>query len=224
MPGPHSVSGAARLRVLIAGDQPPARAGVRLALEKGGLVVCAEVETAAAAIEAALRERPDICLLDIHMPGSGITAAAEINAKLPRTAVVVFSESSRDSELFDALRAGAVGYLPKDTDPERLPSALLGVARGEAALPRRLVARLIEEFRRDGRRRLALPGDRGVGLTSREWEVLELLRQQASTAEIARQFFISPVTVRRHIGAILRKLDVPDRAAALRLLNERSRP
>lgn len=194
---------------------------MRVALERDGFAVCAEADSGTAAVEAALRERPDICLLDIHMPGSGIAAAAEIAALLPETVVVMLTVSRDDTDLFDALRAGARGYLLKDIDPERLPLALRCVLEGEAALPRALVARVFEEFReRRQRRRLPLIGGRPVELTSREWEVLDLLRQGLTTAQIAERLFISAVTVRRHVGAILRKLRAPDRKTALRLLEE----
>ncbi len=156
------------------------------------------------------------------MPGNGIVAAAEIASRLPETAIVMLTVSRDDSDLFDALRAGASGYLLKDTDPSRLAHALRGVLDGEAALPRTLVARVIDEFRARGRRRrLTFAKSRGVELTEREWEVLELLHQKLSTAEIAERLMVSQVTVRTHIAAILRKLRVPDRAAAMKLLDER---
>jgi DNA-binding NarL/FixJ family response regulator len=207
------------VRVLIADDHPPTRAGVRAALQRSGFVVCAEAADARAAIEAARRESPDVCLLDIHMPGDGIYAAETIARELPESAVVMLTVSRTDTDLFNALRAGASGYLLKDIDPARLPLALRGVLDGEAALPRRLVALLIEEFReRKRRRRLPLVGRRSVELTDRESEVLEAMRQGLTTYEIAARLFISPVTVRTHVSAILRKLHVPTREAALELL------
>ena len=209
----------ARFRVLIADDHPPTRAGVKAALENDGFVVCAQAADARAAIEAARSERPDVCLLDIHMPGDGIHAAETISRELPDAAVVMLTVSRTDSDLFNALRAGASGYLLKDIDPVRLPLALRGVLEGEAALPRRLVALLIEEFReRKRRRRIPLVGRRGVELTDREWEVLELMKQGLTTEEIAGRLFISPVTVRTHVSAILKKLHVTTREAALELL------
>ena len=208
------------IRVLVADDHPPTRAGVRIALERGGFVVCAEAPDGASAIAAARRERPDVCLLDIHMPGDGIRAAETIARELPETAVVMLTVSRSDADLFDALRVGACGYLLKDIDPARLPLALYGVLNGEAALPRRLVALLIEEFReRRRRRRIPLGGRRSVELTDREWEVLDLMREGLSTDEIGGRLFISPVTVRTHVAAILRKLQVPTREAAVALLD-----
>ena len=206
-------------RVLIADDHPPTRAGVRAALEHDGFVICAEAADARGATEAARRERPDVCLLDVHMPGGGIHAAETIARALPEAAVVMLTVSRADADLFDSLRAGASGYLLKDIDPVRLPSALRGVLAGEAALPRRLVSLLIEEFReRKRRRRIPLVGRRSVELTDREWEVLELMKQALTTHEIATRLFISPVTVRTHVASILRKLQVPTREAALELL------
>ena len=211
------------MRIIIADDHPALRSSVRLALEPAGFVVCAEADTAASAVEAALREQPDVCLLDIHMPGSGISAAAEITSRLPDTAVVMLTVSRTDADLFDALRAGASGYLLKDIDPDRLAFALRGVLAGEAALPRTLVARVIDEFRERSRhKRLPLRGTRGVDLTSREWEVLELLRQGLTTAEISERLFVSKVTVRRHVASMLKKLRVPSRESALELLRNHS--
>ena len=205
------------MRVLIADDHPFVRVGVRLSLERGGFEVCAEVEDGPSAVEAAVREQPDVCLLDIQMPGSGIRAAEEISLAVPEAAVVMLTVSRSDRDLFDALRVGASGYLLKDTDPERLPLALRGVIAGEAALPRHLVALVIDEFRERGRRRPLLKR-RGVVLTDREWEVLELMSHGLTTFEIADRLFIEPVTVRTHVSSILKKLRVTSRKAALQLI------
>jgi len=205
------------LRVLIADDHPMARVGVRIALERGGFKVCAEAADADSAIDAAERELPDICLLDIQMPGSGIHAAEEIGKRVPDSAIVMLTVSRIDTDLFDALRAGATGYLLKDIDPTRLPLVLRRVLDGEAALPRHLVALVIDEFRERGRRRPLLKR-RGVVLTDREWEVLELMSHGLTTFEIADRLFIEPVTVRTHVSAILKKLHVSSRKAALQLI------
>jgi DNA-binding NarL/FixJ family response regulator len=208
------------VRVLIADDHAAARAGVRESVEGGGFEVCAEAANAQDAIDLALSERPEVCLLDVHMPGEGIRAASAISAALPECAVVMLTVSRNDSDLFHSLRAGAAGYLLKDTDPERLPAAVRGVMAGEAAVPRALVARLIHEFRDRGTRRLPLIGGRGVELTSREWEVLGLMADGLTTAQIADRLFVSPVTIRRHISSIVEKLGAPDRASAVRLYQE----
>jgi DNA-binding NarL/FixJ family response regulator len=212
----------APIRVLLADDHAPTRSGVRQVLERDGFVVCAEVASGTAAVEAALAEEPDVCLLDIRMPGGGIAAASAIAQAIPDTAIVMLTVSRDDADLFDALRAGACGYLLKDVDRAKLPDALRGAVAGEAPLPANLVARLIEEFRERGRRkRLLLKQNPGVQLRNREWEVLELLRDGLSTAEIAQRLFIAEVTVRTHISSILKKLRVSDRQAAVQLLEER---
>lgn len=208
-----------RMSVVVADDHVPTRTGVRAALEQGGFDVLADVGTAQAAIDAAIEHNPDVCLLDVRMPGDGIAAAAEIKERSPNVRVVMLTVSADDENLFDALRAGASGYLLKDTNPERLPFALRGVLSGEAAVPRLLVARLIEEFRDRGRRERTLR-HRQVELTPREAEVLEFLRSDLPTKEIAARLRVSEITVRRHVGTMLKKLGVSDRAAAVRMIEE----
>jgi DNA-binding NarL/FixJ family response regulator len=208
--------------VLIADDHAPTRSAVREALERGGFEICAEAADAPTSVDLARAMRPDVALLDIHMPGDGIRAAAEIAAHLPDTAVVMLTVSGADADLFAALKAGASGYLLKDTAARRLPEALRGVLEGEAAMPRALVARVIDEFRSgEQRSRLPVPGHRPARLTAREWEVLELLGEGLTTAEIGARLFISNVTVRSHVSAVLRKLRVPNRASAVRVLHRR---
>jgi DNA-binding NarL/FixJ family response regulator len=209
-------------RVLIADDDPSTRDLTKQALEGHGFVVVVEAADATAAVAAASRERPDICLIEVRMPGGGIRATAEIIDAVPDTTVVMYTMAQSDADLFDALRAGASGYLLKDTDPARLPLALLGVFQGEAAVPRTLVTRLIEEFRqRERRKRLPLPGRPGVDLTRREWDVLELMRKELTTAQMAERLYVSQVTIRTHISSILRKLRLPNRAAVHRLFRDR---
>ena len=218
------MTGEPHVRIVIADDHVPTRRGVRASLEDAGFDVCGEAGTAAGAVRSALEQDPEVVLLDVHMPGGGIEAAAAIAEQRPNTQIVMLTASRDDDDLFDALRAGASGYLLKDTDPDRLGFALRGVLAGEAALPRALVARVVEEFRERGRRRrLPVLRKLDVDLTDREWGVLELLREELSTKEIAARLQISDVTVRRHVGAILKKLQVKDRAAALRLLDEAER-
>jgi len=206
------------ITVVLADDHPSARAGIRDTPTTGGFDVVAESATADAAVAAASDHQPDLCVLDVHMPGSGVTACARIVAACPDTAVVMLTVSQDDEDLFQSLRAGAAGYLLKDTDPDRLPHALRGVLAGEAALPRVLVSRLVGEFQTRARRRMPLlQRPEGAALTPKEWEVLELLHRGCTTAEVAAQLQCAPVTIRTHVAAILKKLQVPDRDAALRL-------
>jgi two-component system, NarL family, nitrate/nitrite response regulator NarL len=221
--GANAGEASTRTSVLLAGGQAPTRALARAALRERGLVVAAEAADADSAVQAARRERPDVCLLDTDLPGGGMRTCSQIKAASPGTAVVMYTDELAEADFFDALRAGASGYLPKTMDVTRLASTLDGVLRGEAALPRNLVARLIEEFRAQERReRLYGAGHRGVALTAREWDVLEFMREGLSTAEMAALLYVSSVTIRTHVSAILRKLQVPDRAAAVRLLVEAS--
>jgi two-component system, NarL family, nitrate/nitrite response regulator NarL len=210
-------------RVLIAGEHAATRADVRHALEDEGFVVCAEEETGPDAVAAALRDPPDVCLVDVEVTG-GIEAAATIRSRLSETHVVMLSESDRDDHLFEALQAGASGYLLKGMDPARLGPTLVGVMRGEAALPRELTARLIREFRARGRRENAGLVRRSKNeLTGREWDVLDCLCEGLSSKAVAERLFITQTTVRRHVGSILSKLAVPNRQAAVDLVSERSR-
>ncbi len=207
------------IRVVVADDHAPLRLGVRAVLEADGFVVVAEAASARTAVGAAVEHRPDVILLDVHMPGGGIAAARAISEQVPQAAVVMLTMAADDQTLFEALRAGARGYLLKDIDPARLPHALRGVLEGKAAVPRSLVTSLVDEFRSRDR---AAPPQRGgmlAKLTSREWEVLDLMRQGLSTQEIAEHLFVAPVTVRTHVAAILRKLHVGDRDAAVRAID-----
>jgi DNA-binding NarL/FixJ family response regulator len=208
-------------RVLLADDHAPTRAQIRELLElEPDFEVCGEAADAAGAIAAALSELPDICLLDIRMPGSGVAAAWEITSRMPATRVVMLTVSRDDGDLFAALRAGASGYLLKDIDPARLAAELRVVMSGEVALPAGLVTRLAAEFRdRSPKRRQIIAGPELPPLTSREWEVLELLRNGSSTGEIASVLSVSRATVRSHVAGILHKLRVPDRESAVRLLD-----
>jgi DNA-binding NarL/FixJ family response regulator len=191
------------------------RRGIRLLLERNGFSVCAEAGDAEGAVSAAVRERPALCLVD-----AGIPAVERIKARVPETTVVVLATAVDEDGIVDALRAGASGYLPKTVAPGGLARALKAAVRGEPLVPRALLRPVVEAFRgRERRRRLNIPGRPAIELTPREAEVLELLRQDLSTAEIAARLEISPVTVRRHVGTVLRKLRVSNRAAARRLLD-----
>ena len=202
----------------------PTREDIRIALEADPRFhVCAEVSDAAGAIEAAVRDHPDICLLDIRMPGGGVAATWEISARLPETKIVMLTASEEESDLLAALRAGAASYLVKTIDPRRLPHALHDVVQGRAAIPRDLVAAMVGHFRGpESRRRELRGGELAERLTSREWEVLGLLSQGLSTEQIARRLVLSKSAVRAHIAGAVRKLGVSDRDAAVALFRARS--
>ena len=203
--------------VVIADNHPAIRMGVRMSLMRGGFRVLAEASDRAGAVKAVLRERPDVALLGVHMPGGGIEAARTLAQQAPESALVMLSGSRRTDELLASLLAGAVGYLPKDTHPDRLPTALRGVLKGEAALPRALVGQVLQHFRDS----VALADPLRIGeveLTARESQIMRMLRSGLSTAEISETLTLSPVTVRRHISSGMAKLGVSDRTAAIRAI------
>jgi DNA-binding NarL/FixJ family response regulator len=204
--------------VVLADDHPVIRLGVRMSLMRGGFTVLAEVDDGDEAVNAVLRLRPDVCLLDVSMPVNGIEAAARIAEARIDTRVVMLTVSNRTEDVIAALRAGAVGFLPKDTHPDRLPAALCGVLRGEAALPRTLMGRVLNEFR-GFTAEIVDPVRVGeVELTGRESEILRLLHSGRSTIEISEALSLSPITVRRHISTGVAKLGVADRHAAVQTL------
>jgi DNA-binding NarL/FixJ family response regulator len=192
---------------------------MRMALESDGVAVVGEVQSLPELVEAVERYKPDVCLVDADLNGGGVRAAAELTARAPGVAVVLLADDASDEMFLAAIRVGATGYVPKHIPPARLPSVVRAVIHGEPAIPRALVTHLINQYRaRPPRRQLAVANGRGVDLTSREWQVLEFMREGLSTREIADRLMISEVTVRRHIGSVLKKLQVPSRADALRLL------
>jgi two-component system NarL family response regulator len=204
--------------VLIANDSPPTRLGLRTLLERQGFAVCAEAPDAPAAVEAAARELPDVCLLEIKIPGGGIAAIESILAATPKTAVVVLTASHDEADMLGALQAGAAGYiLLEGADSDALGHALHAVLRGEATIPRSFLRPFTASL---AARRNQLRSGIRAALTTREEEILELLGEGLTTGQIASRLFVSQVTVRTHICSILKKLGVHDRQAAVRLLGD----
>jgi DNA-binding NarL/FixJ family response regulator len=203
--------------VLIAAERLPTRVGLRLALEPAAR--CTEAADAQSAVDAAVRDRPDVCLLGLDVSGQGLRVASEIASRVPSTAVILLTSHLDEEEFMAAVRAGASGYLTESLDPARLPFVVRGALRGEPAVPRRFVSRLLEELRtRERRRSVVLAGKGRISLTVREWDVVELLLRGASTSEIATELGVAPVTVRRHLGSVERKLGVATRAEVVELL------
>lgn len=211
-----------RARVLVAEADAPTRMGLRLTLIRSGFEIAAEVRDADAAVDAACRQRPEAALIAADLPGGGIDAARQITGRLADTRVVVLTLHQSPDELVSAVAAGASGYVGKEMSQDRLPHVLDGVLAGEAALPRRYTEHLLEALRGRGAARASIVTRSQRFVTERQWEVVELLAEGRTTAEVARRLGISEVTVRRHISSALPKLGLKDRQGAVDLLRGRS--
>ena len=208
------------IRVLIADDQSLVRAGFRLVLENHDDVeVVGEASNGHEAVHSAGRLQPDVVLMDIRMPElDGIAATAQITERHPAR-VLVLTTYDLDEYVYDALQAGASGFLLKDTPPEQLAGGIRAVAAGEALLAPTVTRRLIEEFARVGPASRARPAALDE-LTPRELEVLRLLARGMSNAEIAAHFVLGETTVKTHVAHVLNKLGLRDRVQAVVLAYE----
>jgi DNA-binding NarL/FixJ family response regulator len=203
---------------VIAGPGLATWTGIKIALEASGIEVCGWADTAQELVAEVARTDPDSCLIDVALEG-GIQTASDLSTRAPRTVVILLAETPELEECIQAIQAGAVGYVSTSISTGRLPEVVRSVLAGELAIPRAFMAVLVDRLRdRSSRRQLFLRHHRGVELTAREWEVLDLMHEGLGTQGIAEQLLISDVTVRRHIGAALKKLQVQSRKEALALL------
>jgi DNA-binding NarL/FixJ family response regulator len=202
------------VRVLIADDHPVFREGMRGRLDRvADIAVVGEAASGDEAVELAHKLEPHIILMDIKMPGlNGIEATREIQRANPQIGVLVLTMFEDDDSVFAAMRAGAKGYLLKDSGGEGVVHAIRAVASGEAVFGPGVAERMIGFFSAP---RAAAPQRAFPELTEREEEVLSLVAQGKSNREIARQLFVSLKTVRNHVSNILLKLQVADRAQAV---------
>jgi len=204
------------IRVLLADDQHLVRTGFRLILAaERDIEVAAEAADGMAAVAAVRRLRPDVTVMDVRMPGlDGISATRQILAEHAcPTKVLVLTTFDFDNYVYDALRAGASGFLLKSTPPEDLIRAIRVVAAGEALLDSAVTLRVIQQFSRTPARRG--PPPEYTTLTDREQEVLLQVARGLSNAEIAARLFVSEATVKTHVGRLLGKLQLRDRAQAI---------
>ncbi|MFF2436338.1 response regulator [Streptomyces sp. NPDC058107] len=206
------------LRAVIADDQGLVRTGFKMILAADGIEVTAEAADGAEAVAAVRRTRPDVVLMDIRMPEmDGIEATRRIigDAGPAGTRIIILTTYDLDHYVYAALTAGASGFLLKDVTPEHLVSALRLVQTGDALLAPTITRRLIERFAHHHEPQTIAPHRDLSGLTPRELEVLRLLATGLSNAELASQLFLSPTTVKSHVGRILSKLDLRDRVQAV---------
>ncbi len=198
------------MRVLLADDHPLFRDGVRSLLQARGVEVVGEAGDGQEALEAALRLRPDVILMDISMPRvDGLEATRLIKARLPEVKIVILTVSDEDRTLFEAIKSGAQGYLLKDLQAGEFFGLLAGIERGEAPISRSLAGRILEEF---ARRRGDRPAEEADELTEREQEVLRAVSGGASNREVAAALHLSENTVKFHMKNILDKLHLRNRA------------
>lgn len=207
------------LRVVVADDQTLIRAGLHKLLEtEPDIEVVAEAGDGLEAVAAARRFQPDLVLMDIRMPHlDGLKATRRVLAEVPGTRVLVLSTFDLDEYVFEALRAGASGFLLKDAPPEQLFHALRVVSTGDALLSPSITRRLIEEFTA---RPAPRTDDRLARLTPRERDVLTLVAQGLSNAEVGARLYIGESTVKTHLTGVLNKLGLRDRVQAVVLAYE----
>ena len=210
------------IRVLIADDQAMVRAGFRMILEaEADMEVVGEAKDGEEALSVARRTRPDVVVMDIRMPRlDGVAATRRLLAETSlQPHVVIVTTFDDDENLYEALRAGAGGFLLKNAPPEELAEAVRTVAAGEGLLSSAVTRRVLEEFARRSPSKSPAP-DALAELTEREVEVLRLIARGLSNAEIAEELVIAPATAKTHVGRILMKLDLRDRVQAVVLAYE----
>jgi DNA-binding NarL/FixJ family response regulator len=207
------------VKVLIVDDQALVRAGFKMILEsEPEIEIVGEAEDGLQALDATAELRPDVVLMDIRMPNlDGLEATRQIlerGGETPR--ILMLTTFDLDEYVYEALRAGASGFMLKDTPPEQLVTAIHVVASGDALLSPAITKRVIEEFIRRPPSTIATqPPPRLAELTARELEVLGFMARGLSNAEIAKDLFVSETTVKTHVARILMKLDLRDRVQAV---------
>jgi DNA-binding NarL/FixJ family response regulator len=210
------------IRVLVCDDQALVRSGFRMILDaRDDIEVVGEAQDGREAIELAQEIDPDVILMDVRMPDiDGVEATRRLVAAGSRARILILTTFDLDEYVYDALRAGASGFLLKDVHPPQLAEAIRVVAGGEALLAPSVTRRLLDRFAETSPDEETKPPPALESLTERELEVLKLLAGGLSNAELAEQLFLSETTVKSHISSVLRKLDLRDRVQAVVLAYE----
>ena len=211
------------IRLLIVDDQALVRMGFRMLLDaEPGITVVGEAATGAEALELAARLRPHVVLMDVRMPGlDGIATTRALLEVSPDSRVIILTTFDLDEYAFGGLRAGASGFLVKDTRPAELLAAVRAVAGGEAAISGRVTRRMLELFGGKLPATDAASDDTLASLTPRELEILLAIGEGLSNGEIAERFFVAESTVKTHVGRVLQKLGLRDRVQAVIFAYER---
>ncbi len=207
------------IRVVVADDQPLVRTGLRMILsDADDIEIVGEAADGLEAVSLASTHRPDVVLMDVRMPGlDGIDATRAVTTIEDPPRVLILTTFDLDEVVYDALRAGASGFLLKDAPEERLLTAIRVVAEGGSLFAPAVTRRLIEEFSRRGR--ATIPSGLAT-LTEREAEVLRSMARGLSNAEIAGELFVTENTVKTHVARVLMKLELRDRVQAVVLAYE----
>jgi DNA-binding NarL/FixJ family response regulator len=202
------------LRVLLVDDHDLFRTGLRSLLEEQGVHVVGEAENGNAALRLVRDVAPDVVIMDLKMPElSGVETTRQISGVAPLARVVVLTISADDEDVMDAVMAGACGYLLKDSSIEQLMAGIRSAAAGESLISPQIAAKLLQRLRAQSADTAAAETIRAE-LSDRELEVLRLIANGKDNAEIARELFISPKTVKNHISNILMKLQIENRIQA----------
>ena len=211
------------IRLLIVDDQALVRMGFRMLLEaEPGIRVVGEAASGSDALRIAAEQRPDVVLMDVRMPGlDGIATTKALLERSPNSRVIILTTFDLDEYAFGGLRAGASGFLVKDTRPEDLLAAVRAVAGGEAAISGRVTRRMLELFGDRLPAADAPADDTLASLTPRELEILTAIGEGLSNGEIAERFVVAESTVKTHVGRVLQKLELRDRVQAVIFAYER---
>ena len=214
MPGEEGTKGLDELRVLVVDDHDLFRTGLRNLLEEQGVNVVGEAENGETAIRLASDLAPDVVVMDLNMPGAGgVETTRRLSSLAPLSRVVVLTISADDDDVMNAVMAGACGYLLKDSSIQELIAGISAASAGESLISPQIAAKVLQRLRAQSKDADAAETIRAE-LSDRELQVLKLIANGKDNAQIARELFISPKTVKNHISNILMKLQIENRIQA----------